>query len=342
MRSLCKKLVLALTFSLFFGLTTPVHAQQMGEPAYYFWQASLTSPVGSKVLWAQDTVKVEDKGVYQEALLEGSLPEKSTALKLNGRPIPLRPDAGFKILLGFQGTEKTFSLEYINAESAPVTETFTLSLNRSQGTGTRKLVKNSGGAKSSYSVGVGIVFLHFEQTDIVPFDEKAISLKGSYNLRFPNKHWDFGVSSFYNVAVLGSDTLEHPVKFLGVNAKVGYNFNPENRSVQFSLAAGLYYNTSFGDIGFTNVAGPQLYPVLTVFQGEKNAFRFYGKFSPVSNVGGQLHLSTDHEVALGVSYSTYFGKQLVFFAFDYAKLDLTQDPTSVSVSTNSLSVGLGF
>ena len=141
-------------------------------------------------------------------------------------------------------------------------------------------------------------------------------------------------------------SFQPPIRFLGVNVRLGYDFMPPGSKWIFSLFTGFYYLSTFVDqtaYGYSNLTGPQLYPALTYMIDKGRSARMYFKYSPVNGDGGYFNIN-NREVAVGLSYRFLIGNTFpISVNFDMSTLQVSstafQNTTTASQSIYNLGVG---
>lgn len=166
---------------------------------------------------------------------------------------------------------------------------------------------------------------------------------------------DIGTNAFITALPLGASPAENAFRTFGFNWRMGWVVPFVDRPWRFSLMAGWYFLTmlsSAGD-GYSNVAGPQLFPLIHHYLSSGSVLSAYFKFSPISKNIGLLKL-TNREIAAGLGLVKPIGKtgNVLTINLDFAQVDLTLDETDTDTNeafsvahrttTLGLSVGYGF
>ncbi|MGE0616375.1 MAG: hypothetical protein AB7P04_12115, partial [Bacteriovoracia bacterium] len=152
-----------------------------------------------------------------------------------------------------------------------------------------------------------------------------------------------GTSRFYSSP--NANTIKPTVRFLGVNGRIGYAFPFVSPPWKLSLHAGWYLATmlvSSSVMGYRNMVGPQIFPMISrTFSGGSTMF-LYAKFSPILGL-----TFSNREIATGLGYLVMLKNgHPVTFNLDYANLyfrfSSVNLPAPVTVQSNSLSFSLGY
>jgi hypothetical protein len=334
---------------MFFSASS--YAQQTVSPTENSgWEAEIKEirdpdSIGISYLsWNDMLVWVEPSDQLQYTVLKGHLGAPINQLTLNGKNIYVDRSGDFEIRFGFRGTEKTFRMTALDHNNRVSRATFRLAPSIEE-IKLQKLdrieTRNYSIKKVRYSLGAGYTQIHYEQTGLEAIDEHAVTIKGALIYRLVPNQWDLGLSSFANAFLIkSSSTLS--VRYVGVNLKAGYYVLKAPSRFRIVLNGGLYYNTSFGDVGFSGMYGPQIFPELSYQISDRRSIMTYVKFSPVL-VGSKIDFSKNRELAVGAHYSFPFARtRRLSIGVDYSRLDLFVDGDSASTSTLSLSTSLSF
>ncbi len=164
-----------------------------------------------------------------------------------------------------------------------------------------------------------------DQSNLIDYSAIALTgrIGGTWLLAPPR--WELGLTSYGTLTWL-SESAPHQIRFLGVNARVGYVIQPAQSRWKFSLVGGAYYTTTFvpgGDYGFQNMLGPQLYPNFRVTLSSSSSLSGYFKFSPVSGGSAPILELANHEMAVGGAYLRDLpGGRTWGFSLDLARIQL--------------------
>lgn len=205
------------------------------------------------------------------------------------------------------------------------------------------------------SIGFGGTYSQYLETNsslaFTTVNQNQIGLVGriGYNFKIGDaltSRWS-GQFFTYITALPLSMTYTPPMRFLGVNLRVGYDFTRSPNPIVFSLFWGFSYLTTFvqsSEYGYSNIVAPQLYPAIAYNFGNKQVIRFYVKFSPVNGDGGFFNVGVNREWSVGSSYQFLIGKSFpINLNLDFADLRATStqfDNTSAFTS-QSISFGVG-
>ncbi|MCM0606043.1 MAG: hypothetical protein KA715_08125 [Xanthomonadaceae bacterium] len=143
-------------------------------------------------------------------------------------------------------------------------------------------------------------------------------------------------------------TYDPPIRFLGLNVRLGYDFMPLGSPWVFSVFTGYYYLGTFvaGSVyGYSQLTGPQFYPAITRNFDRFKSFRMYLKYSPVNGDGG-LFAPANRELAVGLSYRTTIGEKRFPLSFNVDISDMTATSTAFentgTFRSRVYNFGIGF
>ncbi len=313
------------------------------------------------------------------AVIEGSYTREEWSLLYETQRIKISKGV-FKVEIPLSGERTEFDLVAVGPKGNLERETYAIEfeefidVQKDPSAGPRKYLNLSAGA--------GLTYILYRDDrgdssspDLTSVNELALTVKAQANYWLKYGVWDLGVSTYATVLpVLSSgqarasssstaEVLSKPkINFLGVNARVGYKLSTVRSPWSLTLAAGMYFTTMYNStkftssgqgFGFTNMAGPQIYPIL---RKELNAGRFwsaYLKFSPVSQNLGLQSLSS-YELAGGGAYGMPLGKSKspLSLTADFSRAQLklftdrgtttTLDDTTVTIGITTFSLGVSI
>lgn len=205
------------------------------------------------------------------------------------------------------------------------------------------------------SVGIALTAIQYEESSLsrpVTLDKEfALTVKASYSHRlFSSLRWDFGLSGFLTALPLTSSDRDVALRFLGLNARLGYVFPGLPETWRLSLMAGYYYNTSIASaanpeniLGYSGVGGPELYPTFRKTLANGRSILGYFKFAPVTSSLSILNLSS-REIAVGLGYGFELGKNHpASVALDISQIRiLIPSYNGFMATSNTQSLGLNY
>ena len=192
-----------------------------------------------------------------------------------------------------------------------------------------------------WSLGLSVTRISYTQDVTFNFSEWALTLRAGYTHVFESRRWEMGLSGFGTLLPFGATApagfSDLSLRFLGVNARFGYRFAQSPNGWAGSLLTGYYFTTTTyagsSPFGFKNLAGPQLYPVITKLVAPSTLVGAYFKYSPVSQNFELLQLS-NREIAAGLLWRKGLRNgNSVGLAFDWSNLKLSDDTTAIDVTT---------
>jgi hypothetical protein len=192
--------------------------------------------------------------------------------------------------------------------------------------------------------GLNFSFINYNETRLpATYTEKAITFKLGMSYAVVPSRLTLETGGYYTLLPISKSTAE-TARFLGVNVRMGYYLPFVHEPWSISLQGGLYYTTMFvthNAFGFTNMAGPQFFPVLRRSLGSGDAIMVYGKISPVTTATGKLF--ADREIAGGGAYVFRLKNgHALPITLDVSSLRLLLDGIQISSSTVSFGFGYGF
>lgn len=193
---------------------------------------------------------------------------------------------------------------------------------------------------------LGFSKISYTQSRISDYSSWVVTLKGMFQRQLPRPNWDFAVGGYFTLLPLKTNIPGIMAQFLGLNLRIGYSVPGIIEPWKLNLMGGWYYTTMIvtnNYMGFHNLAGPQLFPVLRRSFGKSSAFGYF-KYSPVTN---GLSLSflpiSNREIAFGGGWSTSLPNRNSFsLMLDVANLSMTIKSWKITSSSVSLSAGYGF
>ncbi|MEK6706198.1 MAG: hypothetical protein AABZ06_10450 [Bdellovibrionota bacterium] len=205
------------------------------------------------------------------------------------------------------------------------------------------------------SLGPTLIF-HNESdaTEKIGMSAAALTLKAAYQYLPKSKNWDFAANSFVTLLPLQSRfngiTDDTRTRFLGVNARIGFPMPFIKNPWRLSVLAGLYYTTMFVNnnaLGFKNMSGPQLFPMLRRTLTPQQWVFGYFKFSPVAS-GLRLNFMRleNREIAAGSGWvKALKNGKAISVMIDISKLSLNFEDSlrgSVSIISTSYTLSAGI
>jgi hypothetical protein len=177
-------------------------------------------------------------------------------------------------------------------------------------------------------------------------------LRAGWTQLFGEERWEWGITGFGTLLPFGgagTGLTDPALRFLGVNARIGYRLAQNPRGVSASLLTGLYYTTTFSagsrPFGFSNLVGPQIYLMLSTTVGgaaRPPVLGIYGKFAPVSDSLGLGSLS-NREIAAGIFWRMMLGNgHPLGLGADWSQLLLANSLTALNVSTYGAGLNYWF
>lgn len=202
-----------------------------------------------------------------------------------------------------------------------------------------------------WSAGLGVSYLKYTEQ---PFDINVteMGLTGKLNVSYvlkPGK-WDIGGNTFGTILPLThsispasiSGVTLNPVRFYGINARVGYQLSSDNPSVVWKVLLGGYFwgmNVPGKAYGIKTLFGPQVFLTGAFIKKNGTSHYLYTKFAPISETLA-VNLS-NREVALGGGYQigALNGRKPIHLTLDLAYLTVGESTAGNTLTLASASLG---
>ncbi len=302
--------------------------------------------------WTKETYLMEKQKKENVVEITGSFSAKVLNASINGKSLKIDPKGEFKYVLKFTGDTKAFIISAMDETQ----KTWRMNYKIVPEASNKMTLKigdfvdeNAVVPKWRYSFGAGYTLISFRDYQDVILKQNTITLKGGVVYRAIDSVLDFGLSGFYNVIAMGStslgakDVTGEKIRYLGLNARATYHVIDAPSNIRFNVSGGFYWNSSIGQLGFSDMVGPQIYPDVTYVFANGNSLYLYTKFAAsISNASG-LSFKTNREVATGLHYSFPVSKMnRMTVGVDVSQLTLDIDDAWASTNTYSLSTGISF
>ena len=272
---------------------------------------------------------------HQIATIDGTFVRPNSKLIFGKDTVVLLPGGAFRVVMPVIPEHNIATFHAVDVRGKTVTEKLSIFLPLSA---TPVLPKPR---RLNFSVGVGLSSIQYQELGVPDVSEVAVTSK--FLLNFPiNSRISTGGSAFLTVATLKSSS-EAKLRFLGINARVTYQFTEPANPWRFSLATGWYLTSTLvsgGDFGFSAMAGPQIFPSLQRTFNRGDYLSGYFKASAVST-GAETFSPGNHELAGGLTYGFPSRTQNRFITtLDYAVLAFKIE--DITVKSTSLTLGVGY
>ena len=195
---------------------------------------------------------------------------------------------------------------------------------------------------SQWNFGLEIRSVNYSQTNLNNLNETMLAPVISYQEQFA-KRWSFQAESFIDAVrdvPFATNQNNDMARFWDSNADIIYSIPLRSPNWSIGIAGGFYYMTTFSSgesFGFTNLWGPEIYPIVRFVPNNKNTFEFYFKYAPVLS---QMPFNfSNNESNAGIEWTKITrAKRSVSF-----KVELLQDSLAQGSSfTKSTAVNLGI
>jgi hypothetical protein len=293
-------------------------------------------------------VELNDKKQTALVTVRGRVNQPEDTLLLNGQKIATDPKSDppneFQLPIRLTGRSTLLRLAVINPYGGIVRKNCIV-LFPHYTVWENLRTKKFGVKPTNWALGLGVSFISYKETEISDLSETAITVKGGYSNGWNDK-WSYAIGGYFTLLPISTSSPTQSIRFIGINGRIGYRIPWISAPWGLSIMTGAYFTTTqsspSGEFGFTNMAGPQIYPVLSYALTRKDALSTYFKYSSVSR--GFSISGVGNEIAWGLSYIRRINKENNFVtSIDVAQLKMNVDEilfiTSQSVS---VSVGIGW
>lgn len=182
------------------------------------------------------------------------------------------------------------------------------------------------------------------------------SILAKLGVSYRYKNWNrivFSLGGFYTLIPLNYSDYSFQgsnekvkIRYLGLNARIGWDTPWLKNQWSMQMNLGWYYNTTFvtnDRFGYVNANGPQLFPVVEYRINPDSKVGGFVKFSPLSVGFSFLDSEFNYELAAGAYYvfpGMIFEKYKYSVNLDYAHLSIK--PNSIRAYSNSTTLGFGI
>jgi hypothetical protein len=328
---------------LFLFSAQTVHAQQMTSVtdsdavrAYFREERSFDETGIPFLTWSSHSALVKGYGSDRYTYIKGQFNRKILSATIDGRYFPVNPDGTFSLRIEAQYQTGSFVLRVTDSSNGVYLMKYSI-------TSDVPLLKRAE-KKWRYSLGTGFSLVNYRQLNGVSFGESAITVKAGIAFRVIPQTLDLGLNAFYNALVLSSDSPRgDQIQYLGVNFKAAYHLIDNSSPFKVNLSAGFYFNTSYGDVGFADMYGPQISPEFIYMFEDGDSIFFYGKYAYSLSESTGISLHDNREAAAGIHYSFPVGvSDRMSVGIDASQLSLTIANKWASTTSYSLSIGYSF
>lgn len=345
-------LVLTMGQALTFDLAHAQQAESLGDADRYTAVIEDTGQFTNQgidfLTWDESLLVVDvispDK---HKTRLRGRIQNKIKDVFLEGKPIKVDSKGEFEADFNFRYDTRTFTIRVVDRNNKSFFSQYRIRPSNEAPKPKEVTPETETPPQKSlfrFNAGAGMTVLSYRQQRVEPFSQYAITIKGSVNHPIIKDHIDAGFSGFYNAVGFGSTSPQgFKMRYMGLNARVGYSVIKAPSPYRLNLNVGFYWNTSFSDIGFGNMMGPQVYPEFAYILNNGHSIHAYGKLSPAFSNTYSISFSENREIAAGVHYSfPITDSNRLSVGMDVSQLQLSVDDTWGITNTYSLSGGISF
>jgi hypothetical protein len=292
--------------------------------------------------WLRDTFVVESVGGSNYVTVRGQFKEKVINATVNGRTLNRNESGYFAAKLDFTGEEKSFIITVTDANN----KIFRMQYKMSQVADKKKIAVGPlpGVVRWRFSAGAGLTLISYRQQDISTYDQKVVTVKAGVVYRLLPGELDLGVNAFYNLVPLSSTSVDgYKIQYMGINVRAGYHILDSDSPLRVTLNGGMYFNNSYGNVGFANMYGPQISPEFVYIFNNGNSLFLYLKYAHSLSGSTGISLNDNREVATGLHYSFPISQSnRLSIGVDMSQLSLSLPDVWASTNTYSLSAGISF
>lgn len=304
------------------------------------------------ITWDSMSVNVVEKAADNdkyifEAELKGRVADPKKSVIINYRPVKITPEGTFTYKINVDKAVTEIQANIIQEDGKMQADPYALTVTDWNLTAGRDNIrKKEDPRKFFFNPGLALTTINYTQTntDVGTLTPIMLTVKAGVDYRIQKKNWVIGFVGFMNVAPISGATATTSFRFLGLNLRAGKRIGLLSAPWELTLSGGLYYLTMIttGNFGFSNVAGPQLYPTVRYSLNNGGAVLSYFKFSPISQ-GFTLMSFTNFEIAVGLHYQFPRTKKVGFsVGVDLSRVALTTvDQNNVSGTANSQTISIG-
>ena len=294
--------------------------------------------------WKTDSPYVNSRPFGEEvkffAILEGKFGKTTATLIIANKPVHINDKKEFRIELPLTAKLTQFDAVVIDQTGDLAREKLAIYF-PAWAEFTKEKAKKPP-KTNFFSAGLNTSFINYTDQRVPAVSEIALTDKVSYSRLISPPTIDMGLSSYFTLFPLHSSTGDS-LRFIGVNGRIGYIVPQVKDPWRVSLMGGLYFTTMVvqqSGFGFTNLIGPQFFPVVRRTLKSGDIAVAYFKFSPVANGGFSITFS-NHEIAGGGSYVHPISNgKSVSATLDIASLDAVIE--GVAIHTGSVSIGAAY
>jgi hypothetical protein len=197
----------------------------------------------------------------------------------------------------------------------------------------------------SWSLGIGVSGIEYEQGASVRLSQKSLTLKTSAEYAL-HRRWSLGGNVYTNVLTLSSNLGDVSARFLGANLRLSFDPKILNSPSSLWIGGGLFFSSMTVTrqlFGITTSLSAYLFPSYSYIKKNGSVIGSYFKLVPIGTTFFDLSLLS-REIALGVSYTTRKTKSMRYsFGLDYSNVLIRSSVASQKyLQTLSLGVGVVF
>lgn len=316
---------------------------------------------------------VENDG-YQTITIRGRFTEKDSSIAFNKQVVKPDKRGRFQVRVPISSDENQIQIQEVDflGNAKPVATKIAFSLpsfnskrvaksNQSQGPAQNKsAVVDRAPAeifpqfprspllpKDRFEVSFGFSLLDLTEQGALSYSEKTLSLKLSYDHSFLQNDGSnsgfFGLGASADMTLLPFDVTgaSLSLRLFDTETYASYTIPNDSSSWTVGFRGGAYYATTFvsGNVfGFSNVFGPELYPVFSYRLSQSHRIFAEFKYAPVISQARGLDFS-DTSLKAGLGYSS----ERLIFSGDFQSFKINDSgPGYVQLNTVTLSIGLHF
>jgi hypothetical protein len=269
-------------------------------------------------------------------------PGEGARLLVDSKKIQLKPDNTFAYLLNMTDSKQILEFTAVDSFGKIQTESIEVEFKNYESY-FKQILLNS--KKRLYiTAGLGLSSVSYTQTNVNSVSQINLDFDLMARYNFKSLPLDISSTTSVTAATLNSNTAT-PMRFVNFDALIGYAFRFIEEPWRLSLLGGFYYLTTISSstsIGYGDISGFRLYPVLRKKLRSGSQIMFFFKYSPIYGQDAE-----NNDMAIGSYYYLDRGKKNpFFFKLEYHRLKLAiagaQSGERHEASSNAINGGLGI
>lgn len=275
--------------------------------------------------------------------IRGEYPEILSSLVSGNMRAKIAEDGRFELLIPITGALTQADILSIDAYGVTAKEQYDIEFPAWDAYRARMQAKydaERNGIPNPLSISLGLSQISYAETQLEDYSATVMTGKVNYVRPFLAPRWNLGVGGFVTILNL-KENYPAKVRFLGINARLGYSLIKNPKRWRAGIYFGAYYttmNVKDNRFGFYDINGPQIFPVVRRVFNQGRSISFYLKFAPLVSNSSLLTFSS-REIATGLEYIyNYNGGRSHGVQLDLSSLVLKLPSQTMRLNTVSLSM----